>query len=120
MSTYNFNTIRLMGYVFRKYFNQIYEKIEFDRQKLRNIRSLYQTNTKNPIIFLPTHKSYIDFTLLNYVLYMEDLRHPYIAAADDFLNIKGVNKILRSAGAFYIKRKSANDSFYNSIFKEYV
>ena len=45
---------------------------------------------------------------------------PYICAGEDFLNIIIVNQILRSCGAFFMRRTFAGDDLYKAIFKEYV
>lgn len=78
------------------------------------------TKLHGPIVILPTHKSYIDFLVLQYVFFANRMSHPYIAAADDFLGIAGVNRLLRASGAFFLKRKQTNNLLYNTIFKEYV
>ena len=44
-----------------------------------------------PIIFIPTHRSYIDFLIIPYVLFAYRLALPHIAAAEDFLSIAFIN-----------------------------
>jgi glycerol-3-phosphate O-acyltransferase len=75
---------------------------------------------QGPIIFCPTHRSYIDFLLLSFVLYYYDMEVPHICAGEDFLNIIIVNQILRDAGAFFMRRTFKGDDLYKAIFKEYV
>lgn len=58
-----------------------------------------------PIIFIPTHRSYIDFLIIPYVLFAYRLALPHIAAAEDFLSIALINQFLRYQGAFFIKRR---------------
>jgi glycerol-3-phosphate O-acyltransferase len=75
---------------------------------------------KGPIVFCPTHRSYIDFLLISLVLYYYKMEVPFICAGEDFLNIIIVNSILRAAGAFFMKRTLKGDDLYKAIFKEYV
>ena len=45
---------------------------------------------------------------------------PHICAGEDFLNIMIVNDLLRSSGAFFMRRTFKGDDLYKVIFKEYV
>ena len=75
---------------------------------------------KGPILFCPTHRSYIDFLLVSLVLYYYKMEVPFICAGEDFLAIPIVNKILRACGAFFMRRTFRGDDLYKAIFKEYV
>jgi hypothetical protein len=46
-----------------------------------------------PIIFIPTHKSYLDFLIISYVLNFFKTKVPFIAAADDMAGITGVQSL---------------------------
>ena len=97
----------------------MYEKIIINEQELAKIKKICE-NRKGPIIFCPTHRSYIDFLLLSLVLYYYKMEVPHICAGEDFLKIAIVNKLLRSAGAFFMRRSFKDDDLYKAIFKEYV
>lgn len=74
----------------KKTFVRIYEKIVVNEVILGNLRRLADTR-KGPIIFCPTHRSYIDFLLISLVLYYYKMEVPHICAGEDFLNIMVVN-----------------------------
>jgi len=103
----------------KKTFVSIYEKIIVNEQLLAKLRIL-SDNRKGPIVFCPTHRSYIDFLLLSLVLYYYKMEVPHICAGEDFLNIMFVNQLLRSSGAFFMRRTFKGDDLYKAIFKEYV
>ena len=69
-----------------------------------------------PLIFLPTHRSYIDFLIVSYIAFCYKMKVPYIAAGIDFLGIFLVNHLLRSSGAFYMRRTMKGDPLYLAIF----
>ena len=48
-----------------------------------------------PTVFIPTHRSYIDFLIIPYVLFAYRIALPHVAAAEDFLSIPLINKFLR-------------------------
>ena len=76
--------------------------------------------TSPRIIYLPTHRSYMDFIILTYLCYEYDIPLPCIAAAQDFLGLGLVANLLRNCGAFFIRRSFRSDQLYWTIFDEYV
>eukprot|EP00761_Pharyngomonas_kirbyi_P002199 gb/GECH01002203.1/.p1 GENE.gb/GECH01002203.1/~~gb/GECH01002203.1/.p1 ORF type:complete len:1156 (+),score=242.96 gb/GECH01002203.1/:1-3468(+) len=111
--------VRIMGWFFRKVWRTIYKGIIIDEEGLEKLRQV-ATNTKTPVILMPTHRSYIDFLILSYIFFAYDLPIPHIAAGEDFLNIMIVNMIFRHSGAFFIRRAFGGDELYRVIFSEYV
>jgi glycerone phosphate O-acyltransferase/fatty acyl-CoA reductase len=75
---------------------------------------------KGPIVFCPTHRSYVDFLILSTILYYHGMEVPLICAGEDFLNMPGVADVLRGSGAFFMRRTFRGDDLYKSIFYEYV
>jgi len=90
MSTYNHKLLTWFAQVMKKTFVSIYEKIVVNEILLNNLKKLCDTK-KGPVIFCPTHRSYIDFLLLSLVLYYYKMEVPHICAGEDFLNIIFVN-----------------------------
>ncbi len=119
ISNYNHNILRWFAQIMKKTFVSIYEKIIVNDQSLAKLRKMCDQR-KGPIVFCPTHRSYIDFLLISLVLYYYKMEVPFICAGEDFLNIIIVNSILRAAGAFFMKRTLRGDDLYKAIFKEYV
>lgn len=111
--------MRSIGYVMHKAFLKMYEKVIVNRTGIEEIRKLDNDHTGN-IILVPTHRSYVDFLILSYVLYSHDIRVPHICAGEDFLNIAVIHTFLRSSGAFFMKRSFKDDPLYKAIFTEYV
>ncbi|CAF1426471.1 unnamed protein product [Adineta steineri] len=76
--------------------------------------------TSPRIIYLPTHRSYMDFIILTYVCFEYNIPMPCIAAAQDFLGLGLLANLLRNCGAFFIRRSFRSDQLYWTIFDEYV
>ena len=83
------------------------------------LKDLFQSR-KGPIIFCPTHRSYVDFLVLSTILYYTGLEVPLICAGEDFLNIPVVADLLRGSGAFFMRRTFRGDDLYKAVFYEYV
>ena len=86
---------------------------------LKKIR-LLSRERKGPIIFCPTHRSYVDFLLVSSVLYNYDMEVPHICAGEDLMMIKGISHIFRMSGAFFMRRTFKGDPLYKAIFTAYV
>ncbi|XP_078069482.1 dihydroxyacetone phosphate acyltransferase isoform X2 [Mustelus asterias] len=84
------------------------------------IKQLHQAIQEYPVVLLPSHRSYIDFLMLSYIMYTYDLCLPVIAAGMDFMGMKIVGEMLRMSGAFFIRRSFGGDKLYWAVFSEYV
>lgn len=71
------------------------------------------------LVYVPCHRSHIDYLLLSYVIHSEGLAIPYIAAGKN-LNMPIIGPILRSAGAFFIRRSFKGNELYSKLMFEYV
>eukprot|EP01125_Pyxidicula_operculata_P008628 TRINITY_DN287_c4_g1_i2.p1 TRINITY_DN287_c4_g1~~TRINITY_DN287_c4_g1_i2.p1 ORF type:complete len:1267 (+),score=324.43 TRINITY_DN287_c4_g1_i2:27-3803(+) len=111
--------MRPLGYFFRKIWKKLYSGINVNNSGLEKIKALSKEGG-SPIIYLPSHRSYIDFLILSYVLFESHLPLPHIAAGEDFLGIKFVCSLLRAGGAFFLRRSFTGDKLYTAIFSEYV
>ncbi|WFC98494.1 hypothetical protein MYAM1_001222 [Malassezia yamatoensis] len=74
---------------------------------------------KQSVIFLPCHKSHIDYLVLSWILYRVGLSLPHIIAGDN-LDIPVVGSVLRRGGAMFIRRSFQGDSLYPMVIKEYI
>ncbi|KAM8704500.1 hypothetical protein ACLKA7_009017 [Drosophila subpalustris] len=73
-----------------------------------------------PVLYLPSHRSYMDFILMSYICYYYDIEIPGIAAGMDFHSMFGMGTMLRKTGAFFMRRTFSNDELYWDIFREYM
>ncbi|KAI8842555.1 hypothetical protein BC829DRAFT_364240 [Chytridium lagenaria] len=71
------------------------------------------------LIFLPCHKSHVDYLVISYIFYRLGLALPHIAAGDN-LNLPVVGSMLKHSGAFFIRRQWGDDSMYTTIMREYI
>lgn len=71
------------------------------------------------IVYVPCHRSHMDYLLLSYILYHQGLVPPHIAAGIN-LNFFPAGPIFRSWGAFFIRRSFKGNRLYSTIFREYL
>jgi len=118
-ATYNPIVIAPFAQFIQKVFHKIYERIIINEFALTQLRAL-AASRKGPIVLAPTHRSYVDFVIMQITMTFFNMELPHICAGEDFLNILVVNDMLRSSGAFFMRRSFKGDDLYKSIFTEYV
>ncbi len=74
---------------------------------------------KGPLIYIPSHKSHIDYLVLNYILYYNNMHIPRIAAGQN-LAFWPMGHIFRKSGAFFIRRSFQGAKLYAEVFSRYV
>ncbi|XP_032442076.1 dihydroxyacetone phosphate acyltransferase isoform X2 [Xiphophorus hellerii] len=111
------STIRFFAFTLSKIFKTLFRSICVNEE---GIQRLQQTIQEQPVVLLPSHRSYMDFLLMSYILYTYDLALPVIAAGMDFMGMKIVGEMLRMSGAFFIRRSFGGDKLYWTVFSEYV
>ncbi|XP_076611927.1 dihydroxyacetone phosphate acyltransferase [Chaetodon auriga] len=111
------STVRFFAFTLSKVFKTLFRSICVNEE---GIQRLQQAIQEHPVVLLPSHRSYMDFLLMSYILYTYDLALPVIAAGMDFMGMKVVGEMLRMSGAFFIRRSFGGDKLYWSVFSEYV
>lgn len=107
-------TIRFLEVVLSWLWNRIYNGIA-----INNIRVAKEEAQNNAVVYVPCHRSHIDYLLLSYVLYKNGLMPPHIAAGIN-LNMPIVGPILRRGGAFFMRRSFRDNPLYATVFNEYM
>ncbi|XP_056150529.1 dihydroxyacetone phosphate acyltransferase isoform X2 [Lampris incognitus] len=111
------STVRFFAFTLSKAFKSLFRSIHVNED---GIQRLQQAIQEHPVVLLPSHRSYMDFLLMSYILYTYDLALPVIAAGMDFMGMKFVGEMLRMSGAFFIRRSFGGDKLYWAVFSEYV
>ena len=107
-------TIRFLEVVLSWLWNRIYNGIA-----INSIRVAKEEAQDNAVVYVPCHRSHIDYLLLSYVLYKNGLMPPHIAAGIN-LNMPIVGPILRRGGAFFMRRSFRDNPLYATVFNEYM
>jgi len=107
-------TVRVAVRFLRWLWHRIYDGVE-----LNNVRWLHDVAKDKEIIYVPCHRSHIDYLLLSYIVYEEGLPIPHVAAGIN-LNIPFIGGILRRGGAFYLRRSFKGNRLYAAVFDAYL
>ncbi|KAG9469528.1 hypothetical protein GDO78_020307 [Eleutherodactylus coqui] len=113
----NLAAIRMFALTLSKIFKRLFRKVCVNEE---GIQRLAQAIQDHPVVLLPSHRSYVDFLMMSYILYTYDLALPVIAAGMDFMGMKIVGELLRMSGAFFMRRTFRGNKLYWAVFAEYV
>jgi len=113
-SNFSYRFLRIFRAVLSKVWNGIYQGIEVNHaQKVRDA-----TQSGAEIIYMPCHRSHMDYLLLSYLLFEEGMMPPHIAAGVN-LNFFPAGGIFRRSGAFFLRRSFKDNPVYGKVFKAY-
>ncbi len=78
-------------------------------------------NKKNIVVYMPNHKSHLDEFVIGYTLLAKNLPVPITAAGENLFKSKVSNYMLRSYGAFKLRRdKYSEDEHYTRLLSSYL
>ncbi|TGO48082.1 hypothetical protein BCON_0252g00100 [Botryotinia convoluta] len=86
--------------------------------RLRNVAEKAQKD-KTSIIFLPCHRSHVDYVSLQLICYRLGIALPTVVAGDN-LNFPVVGSFLQHAGAMWIRRSFGDDALYTTLVQSYI
>jgi glycerol-3-phosphate O-acyltransferase len=114
----NFNVLYL--YFFDRVLNWLwqglFEGIVWDEAGFEKVREAGQ---RGNLIFIPCHKSHIDYLILNHLIYRHHLHPPRIAAGKN-LAFWPLGHFFRNSGAFFIRRRFLGGKLYAEVLYAYL
>ena len=114
VNDYSYPVIRVFDRFLTWLWTQLYDGVEVHHfERVRALATDYE------IIYVPCHRSHIDYMLLSYVIYKRGLSIPYIAAGDN-LDVPVLGPFLRGAVAFFIRRSFRGNALYTAVLREYL
>jgi len=114
VSNMSMATVRVLEKLLRWFWHRIYSGLE-----VSGLAEVVKVAENHTLVFVPSHRSHVDYLLLSYVLFQHGLMIPHIAAGDN-LNLPVLGSILRRGGAFFMRRSFRNDAIYSAVFSEYL
>ncbi|MGH1429666.1 MAG: glycerol-3-phosphate 1-O-acyltransferase PlsB [Neptuniibacter sp.] len=107
-------TARLLFPIFNWVWKRLYSKVN-----IHNSESIQEISKTHQLIYLPCHRSHMDYLLLSWALYQQGLMLPHVAAGEN-LNIPVIGPILKRCGAIFMRRSFKGDHLYTCLYKSYL
>ena len=113
-SDYSHGAVRALELFLTWLWKRLYDGIE-----THNFEALTRVAPGHEIVYVPCHRSHVDYLLLSYLIRRKGLTPPHIAAGAN-LNLPIVGALLRRCGAFFLRRSFRGEPLYAAVFDEYL
>lgn len=113
-ANYSQAMVTFMAGVLARLWNSLYDGIE-----LEHIENLSSVGDDVEIIYVPCHRSHMDYLLLSYIIYRKGFAVPHVAAGVN-LNMPVIGRFMRKCGAFFLRRSFKGDALYAAVFAKYL
>lgn len=114
MANYDPGLVRVSEFLLDYLWTKLFKGIE-----VRNFDSVTKISKEGKVMWLPSHRSHLDYLLLSYVLTKRSLVAPHIMAGVN-LNFWPMGPLFRRGGAFFTRRTFAGNRLYAHMFSQYV
>lgn len=117
--------IRFAAWMCRSIMVSVYDQgVWVDSMEIKRLRETARIAAlkRQSLIFLPCHRSHVDYISLQLLYYQLGLSLPHIVAGEN-LNFPLVGPFLQNAGAFWIKRETPSDdtnAMYTPLMAAYI
>ncbi|MCD9150431.1 glycerol-3-phosphate 1-O-acyltransferase PlsB [Psychrobacter sanguinis] len=114
VNDYSYSVIRFFYKFLDWLWTQLYDGVEVHHfERVRNLATTHE------LIYVPCHRSHVDYLLLAYIIFEKGLSLPYVAAGNN-LDVPVIGPLLRRAVAFYIRRSFKENNLYKAVLREYL
>ncbi len=111
---YSHPVVRSMSFLLKGFWNKLYDGID-----MHHFDTLRSAAAGHEVIYVPCHRSHVDYLLLSYQLLHNGIAIPHIGAGIN-LNLPIIGPILRRGSAFFLRRTFKGDALYSTVFREYI
>lgn len=115
-ANYNYTVIEIGAKIVKWFIGSMFDGLSVNSDMFSRMKNL---NRQGPLILVPCHKSHIDYLVLSYLLYKNNMPCPHVVAGKN-LFFWPVGAFLRAAGAFSVRRSFKGAVLYSKVFAEYV
>jgi glycerol-3-phosphate O-acyltransferase len=113
-ANYSQSFVRFMSVALGWLWNRLYDGVDFE-----HVDKMNEIGDGAEIIYVPCHRSHMDYLLLSYVIYRKGFAVPHVAAGIN-LNLPVIGRFLRMGGAFFLRRSFKGDAVYAAVFAKYL
>jgi len=111
---YSTPVVRSASFMLSHVWNRIYAGV-----LVHHLDKFKEAAPGHEVVYVPSHRSHMDYLLLSYLLYDRGIVPPHIFAGIN-LNLPVVGTLLRKGGAFFARRSFRGNPLYSAVFSEYM
>ncbi len=113
-ANYSSSFVTVMVSILSKVWQRLYDGVDVLRPERLELAS-----SGSQVVYVPCHRSHMDYLLLSYVIYSRGFAAPHVAAGIN-LNIPVIGWFLRKGGAFFLRRSFKGNALYPIVFMTYL
>jgi len=110
----SYSSVRVLRTLLTRLWNKLYDGVRLD-----GLERVHSVAEGRELVYVPCHRSHIDYLLLSYALHMNGMSLPHIAAGIN-LNLPIIGSLLRRGGAFFLRRSFKGNKLYSLVFNAYL
>lgn len=107
-------TARLLHPLLNATWRRLYDDVE-----ILGLDRLRERALDHQLVYLPCHRSHMDYLLMSWALYRHGLMLPHVAAGDN-LDMPIIGPILKRGGAIFMRRSFQSDPLYRTLYQQYL
>ena len=111
---YSNPVVRSASFLLSHVWNRIY-----DGMLVHHLDKFKEAAPGHEVVYVPCHRSHMDYLVLSYLLYERGIVPPHIFAGIN-LNLPVIGGLLRKGGAFFARRSFRGNALYSAVFREYM
>ncbi|HEX2595034.1 MAG TPA: glycerol-3-phosphate 1-O-acyltransferase PlsB, partial [Luteimonas sp.] len=111
---YSHPVVRSASFMLTSVWNRVFRGV-----LVHHLDELKAAAPGHEVVYVPCHRSHMDYLLLSYLLYTRGIVPPHIVAGIN-LNLPVIGTLLRKGGAFFIRRSIRGSALYSAVLGEYV
>lgn len=98
------------------FIERMFDEVDINEDGLNQLK---RTSRKGPLVLIPCHKSHIDYLIISYILYANNMPVPLVFAGKN-LAFWPMGPLFRRTGAFFVRRSLSGAVFYTKVLAEYL
>jgi glycerol-3-phosphate O-acyltransferase len=115
-ANYNNAVIEIGAKIVKWFIGTLFDGFSINNDMVGRIKSM---SRRGPLILVPCHKSHIDYLVLSYLMYLNNMPCPHVVAGKN-LFFWPLGSFFRAAGAFSVRRSFKGAVLYSKVFAEYL
>lgn len=114
--------LRLAGWFLLKFLSYFLHGVHIHKGQVEMLQKAVERG--HPVIYIPLHRSHLDYILVTFILWNYSIKAPYIAAGDN-LKMPIFSYLMTGLGGFFIRRKldskaGKKDKVYRAVLHSYM
>ena len=106
--------VAFMEGLLTRVWNRLYDGVE-----VLHAERLELASQGSQVVYVPCHRSHMDYLLLSYVIYTRGYAVPHVAGGVN-LNLPVIGRFMRKGGAFFLRRTFRGNPVYPIVFMSYL